>query len=254
MFKICLSVFLSLFLTFGQLQGQSSERRVNRGSLLAFQLSFAYDLSMGDLKTRFGNDISLGTASEWITEKGNWIYGAKLNYFSGNTVKLDVLANLRTPEGAIVGNDRSYADIQLRERGFYTGVVLGKLFLLPGVEKRSGIRLTLSAGLLQHKIRIQDDPVKPVAQLNDNLKKGYDRLSNGLAFNQFIGYQILSNSSRMNFIIGFEFTQGFTQNRRSYNYDTQLKETTKRIDIQSGIRVAWVLPLYIGREAEEIFY
>ncbi len=233
---------------------QGENRHANYGGVLAFQLSYAYEIPGADLKVRFGNNNSVGLATEWMTDKSNWIFGAKINYFFGQKVKQDVIATLRTPEGYIIGNDRSYADIQLRERGFYTGLVLGKLFLLPGEETRRGIRFALSAGLLQHKVRIQDDPVKKVAQLNDDLKKGYDLLSNGLAFNEFIGYQILSNSGRMNFFVGLEFTQGFTQNRRSFNYIPQEKETIKRIDIQSGIRVGWILPLYIGREAEEIFY
>ncbi len=256
MFKAFLLTISTLVLFLATATAQKEDNRANKGSLLAFHLSYAYELPGVDLKARFGNNSSLGLASEWMTDKGNWIMGLKFNYFFGNTVKQDVLAHLRTPEpaSAIIGNDRSYADIQLRERGFYTGLVFGKLFLLPSIEKRSGIRVTISTGLLQHKIRIQDDPVKPVAQLNEDLKKGYDRLSNGLAFNEFIGYQILSNSNRINFIIGFEFTQGFTQNRRSFNYDTMVKETVKRIDIQSGIRVSWVLPLYIGRDASEIYY
>lgn len=251
--SILLTIFL-MILFWESSFAQSEDNRANKGGLIAFQLSYAYELSGADLKARFGNNSSVGLATEWMTDKGQWIIGAKLNYSFGNKVKQDVIADLRTPALAIIANDRSYADIQLRERGFYTGIVLGKLFLLPSVEKRSGVRFTLSTGLLQHKIRIQDDPIKPVAQLNDNLKKGYDRLSNGLAFNEFIGYQILSNSGRMNFIIGFEFTQGFTQNRRSFNYDTRMKETTKRIDLQSGVRVTWVLPLYIGRESSDFYY
>src|SRR5690606_10623621 len=124
-------------------------------------------------------------------------------------VKEDVLAGIRGPDGLLISNDRSVADIQLRERGFYVGGHLGKLFRLSDFNPKTGIRLTVGAGVLQHQIRLQEEVNVSVSAISGDYKKGYDRLSNGLALNQFIGYQHFSLNRRINFYAGFEFTQAF---------------------------------------------
>lgn len=234
------------------LHAQEYSRNIGEGFMINF--SYAYQLPGADLAQRFGNNYNLGGGLEYFTSESNLIFGIEGGYLFGNTVKFDVLDNLRNDEGFIIGNDKAPADIQLRQRGFYLGALIGKLFSLSSKNPRSGLRLTGSVGILQHKIRIQDDPSRSVPQLLDDYKKGYDRLSNGLAFNEFIGYQLLSQDRRINFYIGFEFTQAFTQNRRSINFDTRMKEDEKRFDMLYGFRAGWVLPFYFGKGSDEIFY
>ena len=225
----------------------------NKGPGLLFNISYAAQTPAGDLVDRFGSNFNIGLNLEYITDKSNFIFGLESGYIFGNDVKTNVLTHLQTAEGFIIGNDRTYADIQLRMRGFYFGAMVGKLFTLSDVNKRSGIRFTVSSGLLQHKIRIQDDPLRDVAQLSTEYKKGYDRLTNGLAFNEFIGYQLLSRNRRINFYAGIEMTQAFTKSRRDYNFDTMSVDEENRLDLLFGIRVGWVLPFYFGNGGE-IYY
>lgn len=239
------------FLLWGQRPGANP---LNKGNAVLVKLSYAAHMPGGDLETRFGNNFSFGAGADLITAKGNWLFGFDYAYLFGGNVKEDALASLRTPEGAIIGNNRGYADITLRERGFYAGAHIGKLIGIGLPNPRSGIRVTVGAGLLQHKIRIQDDPASRVPQLDENYKKGYDRLSNGLAFTEFIGYQVMSMDKRVNFYAGFEFTQGFTLSRRDFNFDTRAKDETERTDLLFGIRVGWIIPIYFGREAGEVYY
>lgn len=244
--------FVACFFTGVSLCGQ--DYSANKGHGILFNISYAAQFPGGDLSDRFGNNYNVGIGLDFITDQSNWIFGLESGMIFGSDVKIDVLANMRTPQGFIIGNDRVYADIQLRERGFYIGGLVGKLISLSEVNPRSGIRITLSAGLLQHKIRIQDDPVRGVAQLAPEYKKGYDRLTNGLALNEFIGYQLLSANKRINFYIGAEFTQGFTQSRRDFNFDTRSRDEGQRLDLLFGIRAGWVLPFYIGKSASQIYY
>ena len=220
---------------------------------LLIQLGYGYQSPLADLSTRFGNNSYLVAQMQYLTKK-NYTFGMKYNFMFGDRVKQDVLQGLRTVEGFIVSTDRSPADIQLRQRGFYASGFVGKLFTLSDAQPQSGLLVNLGAGLLQHKIRIQDDPQRVVPQLSSEYKKGYDRLTNGLTMHQFIGYQYLSQNQRINFSIGVEAIEGFTQNRRDWNFDTRSRESDDRLDVLLGIQANWIIPIYFNRQAEEIIY
>ncbi len=232
-------------------QDLSSPR--NQGTALLFKAGYAFQLPAGDLVDRFGNNFSVSSGFDLITGN-NLIFGLEGHLSFGSRVKEDVLVNLRTGQGFIIGNNRNPADVQLRQRGLYLGAHVGKLFGLGEKNPRSGIRVTLGAGWMQHKIRIQNDAVTDVAPLNDEYRFGYDRLTHGLAFRQFVGYQILGLKGRLNFYAGVEAFQGLTQGRRDIQFDTQAPYLDSRFDMQLGIRAAIVLPFYFGGNGEEIYY
>ena len=59
----------------------------------------------------------------------------------------------------------------------------------------------------------------------------------------------------INFTLGVEAIQGFTQNRRSFNFDTQMQDTAMRLDALLGAKLTWTLPFYLGSDrSEEIIY
>jgi hypothetical protein len=41
-----------------------------------------------------------------------------------------------------------------------------------------------------------------------------------------------------------EVMEGFTQNRRTVNIDTGLKDDRKRMDFFLGLKVGWIIPLF----------
>lgn len=235
------------------LYSQNPEYNSNEGIILAVPLSYSFQFSGGDLPARFGNNFNAATGFQLLL-KSNWMLELEGQYLFGPKVKTDVLAGLRSPEGYIFADDGGPADISLRERGFWIGASIGKLVPLMSKNTRSGLRLSLGAGLLQHKIRIQDDPQAYVPALRPEYKKGYDRLTNGLALKEFIGYQHFSLNRRINFFAGFEFVQGFTENRRNWNTDQLIKEEGSRLDLLFGIRAGWVLPFYLGSGADAVYY
>ncbi len=245
---------LALALTAGMCSLQAQDGRLNKGHALLPHISYAVQEPGGDLIDRYGTNFNIGLGIDYLTSEKNWILGFAGGYIFGQDVKTDVLAGLRTPDGNIIGNDRSYVDIQTRQRGFYAGMHVGKIISLSSLNPRSGIRFTVGAGLLQHKIRIQDAPFTSVPQLSDKYKKGYDRLTNGLALQQFIGYQLLSANRLVNFYAGFELTQGFTRSRRDFDFDTRQKDDADRLDLLFGFRLGWILPFYFGQEADEVYY
>lgn len=225
------------------------ELPVNDGKAILLHLALGGQKTGGDLADRFGTTGTIGGGLEFASPS-NFIFGAEGQFYFGTNVLEDPLAILRTPEGDIIGNNRIIASVALRQRGFYSGLLLGKLFVLGA--QRSGIRLTLGAGYTQHWIRIQDDS-QSVTQLTGAYKAGYDRKCGGLALNEFIGWQHLARNRRANWTLGFEFNQGFTQTLRDWDFNDKRKLDGRRLDLRFGIKAVWTLPFYPGK-AEQIYY
>ncbi|RME12640.1 MAG: hypothetical protein D6816_00770 [Bacteroidetes bacterium] len=228
------------------------EERNNEGNLLLLNLQYGIHLPGADLNDRFGTSFSTGVSFDLLTEK-NWLLGVQGGFHFGNKVDENVLASLTGSDGLIFNDDIFPAEIRLRQRGLAFNAEFGRIFR-SNERSRSGIRATLGVGFFQHKIRIQDDPLGKVSSLSGAYKKGYDRLSNGLATTQFIGYQYLSKNRRINLMIGMEFTQAWTKNQRSFNFDERTADTKTRFDLLTGWRIGWTMPFYIGENPDEIRY
>lgn len=215
--------------------------------------SYSYQIPGGNLVNRFGANSNLGL-SFLIKTKKNWIFGADGSFLFGNKLKENgILDSISSSGGAIINRNGQFADIRKYERGFTTSLSFGRVFSQWGHSPNSGPLFTGSIGFLQHKIRIEDfNATSP--QLSDNYKKGYDRLTNGIAFTEFLGYLFLSNNKIVNFYAGIEFIQALTQSRRSYDFDLMKKDTTHRTDLLFGFRMGWVLPLYKKAPKEFYFY
>lgn len=217
-----------------------------RDSTISFPMigaTFSYELPAGILAERFGNSFSAGAVFQWKL-KSNWLIGIDANFIFSEDVKENhFLDQYKTPDGNIIDGGGSFSIVNLSERGSRYVLKVGKIFSVIGPNKNSGILATAGVGFLQHRIYI-DTPGNPIPYLEGENAKGYDRLTNGLMINQFIGYMNFSNKRLVNFYTGLEFTEGFTQNRRAYNFDTGLHDSTKRTDIMIGVRFGWVFPIY----------
>ena len=227
-----------------------SETAAQPGILFSF--GYGPQFPGGDLAERFGNSWSLRGNLDYLT-RSRWQFGAQAQYFFGTEVKEDVLAGLRTEAGFIIGNQRSPADIQLRQRGLFLGLQAGRNFVLNPSRSQSGLQFSLAAGWLLHRIRIQTDPAQTVNQVIAEYQAGYDRLTAGPALHQFFGYQNLDPRGRLNFYVGVELMEGFTQSQRDWDFATQGPLSGNRFEILFGVRAGWILPFYQGAGAE-IYY
>lgn len=221
----------------------------NDGRALLVNLSGGMQMPGGDMADRFGATGSFGGGVEWVTAN-NFFFGVDGQYMFGADVREDPVAILRTPEGDIIGNNQLLADLSLRARGYSIGGTIGKLFPVGG--RRSGIRITLGAGMLRHWIRVQDE-ANTIVQVTGDYEKGYDRLSGGLALSQFVGWQHLGPDRRSNWFIGLDFSQGFTNTLRSWDISEMRKLDKSRTDLRFGIRLGWTLPFY-QKPANQIIY
>jgi len=219
-------------------------------SIVGFNISEKFPGN--DLSKRFYSNSAIGSSYLYKT-KSNWFMGADGFFMFRDKIKeTGILDSISTSDGNVIDGNGIYADIRTVERGFYLGVKGGKLFPIFGTNKNSGIIVLLGGGFMQHKIRIENTG-NTAAQLKGEYKKGYDRLTNGLAISEFIGYMYHGNSRFVNFFGGFEFVQAFTQNRRSFDYDLMAKNNTKRIDLLSGFKVGWIISLH-KRQPEKFYF
>jgi len=214
--------------------------------------SFSLQIPGGDLAKRFGNNANFGL-SFLIKDKNNWMYGADWYYMFGKDLKEDgILDSITTAEGFIINKNGEPAEVRFFERGSHTSLKFGKLFPVLSSNPNSGLFVLAGIGLLRHKIRIEDIGNQS-PQLSDEYRKGYDRLTSGLAASAFVGYSYFGNNKLVNFYTGFEFVNAWTQSRRSYDFDLGKKDTQKRNDILYGFRAGWVLPLY-KRTPQKFYY
>ncbi len=216
-----------------------------------FQFKYGLQLPAGELYNRFGYSKIIGSEIDYKTHK-NFFYGIRGDYWFGKTVKDSVLNKLTTNVG-IITKYGDVADVRLSSMGMHFGLQVGKIFAIPAINKNSGIALGFGSGYMMHKIRIINKQLD-VPQLSTAYKKGYDRLTGGPYLSQTLSYFNMSNSRLINFQIQLEALEGFTQSKRTFNFDTMEADTHKRFDALLGIKAVWMLPVFIKNKGAEIIY
>jgi len=222
-------------------------------SFVMFGPSFQYQSPGGDLADRFGDNYNLGGFLNYKFAN-NFLIGVEGNFLFADKVKENgILDSISTDEGYIIGESGEFATVYLYERGFHFLVKAGKVFPVFGPNKNSGLLLTVGAGFLQHKIKIDVDK-EDVPELSKEYKKGYDRLTNGPAITEGISYLHCGSKRLINFSLGVECTQAFTKCRRDYNFDQMKKDTASRLDLLFGIRFTWFFPVYRHAASSYFYY
>lgn len=220
----------------------------------SLSLNYAFQIPGGDLMKRFGNNSNVG-GSFFYKNKHNLFFSFQSDYIFGTELRGEnPLDSIATSAGFVIDREGKYADIRIFERGFMFGFSGGKIFnsfLSPN--KNSGFVLTGGVGFLQHKIRVYDNGAR-APQLSKEYLKGYDRLTSGIFASEFLGYWFMSKSRFVNCFVGFEFIQGFTKSRRSWDYSLMRADTERRNDLLSGIRFGWVIPLYRKNVSNKYYY
>ena len=223
-------------------------------SALLLDFKYGFQAPSGDMKDRFGGNNVLGLGVETISHKSHQFVGIEGSFFFGNNVKEDVLQQLRSYDGNILAIDGTVGDVNLKQRGFYTGLYAGKIFSTNGNKASfTGIRLQLGAGLFQHKIRVQDN-LNNVVALEKKYLQGYDRLTNGIGGHLVVGYQYDSPYNNFHFKIMGDLMGGPTKSRRDYDYATDTYLEKSRFDLLAGINVSYVVMISRTRTEEHIYY
>lgn len=222
------------------------------------QVSYQAQFPGEDLQDRFGFNNQIGGGFS-IKTRSNILFGIKGGFIFGSKVKeTDIFGDI-TSTGyeneppSMITKEGTQTQIFYDMRGFSLHLTAGKLFNVLAPNPNSGIVLRGGGGFLQHKIRIHW-PGSNIPQLDEEYKKGYDRLSSGPAANLYLGYMYLGNDRMINFYLGADLTYARTVNRRGFNYDTMSEDNTVRTDLMYSIQVGWILPLYKPAPKEYYYY
>jgi len=217
-----------------------------------FQMSFGVYAPVGDMAENYGANFSVG-GSFFVKTKKNNIWGFDGDFLFGGNVKDEdaILERISTEQGWVIDVYGFPATISIYERGFRLTLKGGKLIPVFGPNPNSGLLITLGAGYMQHRTRIENTE-KTVPQIQDDYEKGYDRLCGGPALNQFIGYMHLGNNRTVNFIAGIDLTQAWTSSLRPYDFNLMGKDESGKFDMLFGLKVAWMVPIY--RKAPDQYY
>jgi len=217
-------------------------------------VNFGYQIPGGDLATRFGNNFNVG-GTFWLKLKNNFTFGIDGYYIFGNELKKEAyttMDGIKTSDGNITDKFGHNSNIEMSERGYYIGLKAGKLFPISKGNANTGILTTIGGGFLEHKILIENDGNR-TPQVLDDYKKGYDKLVNGFALQEFVGFLYMGKNRLTNFVIGFEFTQGFTKSRRNFDFQLEKYDDKNRIDLYFGFRLGWLIP-FRKRQVADYFY
>ena len=223
----------------------SQEKEGKAPSAIFVDLAYTFQMPEGNMKENFGLNSSIGSRISFLSPN-NWIFAINGEWIFSDEIKTDVLALLRSPNGNLIERTGRMGLTQLGERGFHFSAQIGKLIPFKKGKRDHCLEIRLGAGYLQHWIRIRllGYP-EDLPQLNGDYLKGYDRMTSGPALSQYIGYRFLSKYKLINLFIGLDFIEGFTYNRRYWNFDTLQADTQLKFDILLGVRAGFCIPFYI---------
>ena len=223
----------------------------NKQSALTF--GYTHQLPIGELANRFGDNSSI-RVSIFQEKENNLFYGIEGGYLFSNHVKdTAIFNNITTSNGSIIGADGTYSNINLMEKGFDVHAFVGYAYHL-NENNLSGVYLSGGLGFLQHQIFI-DTKNQNIPQLDEEYKKGYDRLTNGVSTKWEASYKYYSKNGKFQMYGGVNMTIAYTQNRRTYLFDKmEYTPNTGNWDNLLGINMGIIIPIHRKNEEEFHYY
>ena len=219
----------------------------------AFTFNYNYQVLIKDIANTFGNNSAIGI-SYFLETTNNMIFGIEGNYMFGADIKdSTIFDNISTSTNAIIGADGHYANINLMQRGFHSHIFVGYAYHFKENDL-NGIYISQGFGYLQHQIFI-DTKNQNLPQLNEDMKKGYDRFSNGFSTKLSIDYKYYHKNGQFQMSLGVNYTMAYTKNQRAYNFANNEYYSSKRTwDQLLGFKLEIIIPIHRKHEEEFHYY
>lgn len=215
-------------------------------------INYKFNMTAGDMSKRFGFNNEIGFDTQYKF-KNNLTIGFDCGFIFGNQLKdSTIFDEVYNSYGTVTAMTGTPAVVLFLMRGAHGNFGAGYVFNKTGKNPNSGIWINGGFGYFMHKIRIEsiyDD----VPQLEGDYRKGYDRLTMGIASKQFIGYLFQHNYRFLNFYAGFEFIEGLTWGVRNYQFDLGGPDSGLKFDFMYSVKLGWMIPIY-KRQARSVYY
>lgn len=254
MLKYCLFVLALCANSLIQAQTESTEPADIDGIPAAYLIDFYFGMHEpgGDMGEDYFHNFSFGGNLQFLSDN-NWLFGLGAQTLFADRTRDDVLAMLRAENGMIINSRGQLADAILGMRGVYGGAHIGRLFSIGKADSRIAIQVEAGPGYLQHwtRVRIVGDDI-PSLEPEDI--KGYDRRTSGFALREFVGFRYMMKSSLFNLFVGAEAIQGFTQNRRAWNYHSFGPDNEPRMDLFWGFKAGFGIGFRSYSSQKATFY
>jgi len=217
-----------------------------------FQFTYGYQFPGGNFSNLYGNHNLLGFGGI-LKSRSNYTISIEGNFLFGSEIKqTNIFDKIVTSGGFIAASNGFPADYSVNMRGWAGNINIGRIFKLGKFNHNHGFFINGGIGFLNHYIGIitQRNDVGP---LSEYYKKGYDRNSIGIAFNQFAGYYFNSKNRFINFYGGIQFTQAYTKNVRGFNFDEMAFDNDVKNDFAFALKLGWLIPIYMYAKDQDEF-
>ncbi len=256
--KNCIAIAFMLsiasFSLYGQIAGGEDRlaKDIEPKQMLQVYVDGGFAVTGADLAKRFGYFSSLGIGLGYKTYR-NITAGLTINtLFAPKVIDNTMLNSMRGSSGELLDANGNYAVINTLMRGTMLVGQAGKIFAM-GSNKNSGLWLQGGFVYLSTHIKFQY-PSKTLPQLDDNMYKGYDRLTGGLGLIASIGYHHITANNTLSYYIKTNFINARTQSLRTFQYDQIVADQSIKRDLIMSINAGIILPIRAKTLGKESFY
>lgn len=211
------------------------------------------NMPAADLAKRFGAIFNFGAGVDYKFGKNIYVGAEGAFMFGPKAKETEHIRNTLAGSGLIITDEGALDDVNLSMRGTLIKATVGKSFYFNKAKPSNGILLKFGAGYLHHKILI-DVNKRVTPQLSGDYAKGYDRFSNGILLSQYVGLVKLEKGKYVNLSLGIEISEAFTSNSRPHDFYLNKKMTDKRVDLMFGLKMTWMIPVYLGQSSTSDYY
>ena len=229
------------------------QRKFDANSAVMIVPNYTAQFPIGHVSQRFGFDNFFGMELLYKTNK-NWLVGANGGFIYGTQSKQNyVFSNIATSTGQFITQYNDLSSIRPEEHGFNVQFTFGKIFPFSQKYPDMGLLIFTGLGMVQDKIAVSLKAAE-LPQLSPQYRKGYDRMCNGPVISQFIGGNYMLRRKFVSGYAGLQVNLSYTQNQRPYDFYTMGKLNDKGVDVFIGLKVGWVIPVFLQASEKEFFY
>lgn len=218
--------------------------------IIAVDVAYGMALPLADMRTTYTHALSLGMKLNYIAPS-NWIFALSGDYLFAESIRIDVVSNLREANGLIIDQQGALTEVKEGLRGFMLQGSIGYIFPFNiNKNRRFGIETRLNFGYFQHWVNIRFGG-EDLLWLMGDYRQGYDRKTDGALIQPYIGIRYMANNRLANFFGGFDCAMAFTRNRRLWNYDQMRADNAPKFDVLAGFRLGIAIPFPIYNYRKE---